>query len=251
MLTLGIETTGRCGGIALWKDDGLVAKLAVTSRETHSRRLVPSIRWLLKRAGLSMTELDCVSVSLGPGSFTGIRIGLSTARGISLSLGIDLSGVPTLDVLAHQLPPMPGTVLCPMIDARNFRFYTAIYRPDQAASCWKRISDYRISTATELAQDLQNLLEGDSEVSGQDIQSHEKPTSVLLTGDGLSACRDGIESSFSNIPHHLAPEWMRLPCPSVVAALAERYLLQPDRQSGISPLYVKLSQAEENRLQGK
>jgi len=246
MLTLAIETSGPGGGVALSRGTTPLASVAVSSSETHSRRLIPCINWLLERAGMKMEELQCVAASLGPGSFTGIRIGLATARGLSLALGIPLAGVPTMDALAAAIPPISGTLLCPLVDARNFRFYTSCYVAEEDGSCWKRLLPFHISTASDFHDRLQQ--EGFLYTSG--MQGHDF-SQIMFTGDAVSTCGDQIRDVFSIRNTVFVPEYLRQPAPGVVAAISERYLNAGEVQGscGPQPIYVRLSQAEEKRAE--
>ena len=246
MLTLGIETSGSCGGISICRDSTLIAKLALSTSQTHSRRLVPSIKWLMERSGIGMDELQCVAVSIGPGSFTGLRIGLSTARGFAISLGIDISGVPTLDVLAAAVPPLPDMLLFPLIDARNSRFYTACYAAGEKGDAWTRVSPFMITTAGKLHEAHLKLMAEPDGLLLKTLSGRKLP-SIMFTGDALATCGEDIRGAFSGSSTLFTPEWMWHPDPSLVAALAGRFLLPQSRQDSIVPLYVKLSQAEERR----
>lgn len=245
MLTLAIETSGPCGGVALSHGEKPLASISVSSRETHSRRLIPSINWLLERAGVKMEELQCVAASLGPGSFTGIRIGLATVRGLSLGLGIPLAGVPTIDALAGRIAPVPGILLCPVVDARNSRFYTSCYVADKACARWKRLLPFHISTASDLHDRLQQ--EG---LAGANQEQHvsEGFPHIMFTGDAVSTCGEHINTVFAHRHIIFAPEHLRQPDPVAVAAISSRYL-KTDASSGPQPIYVRASQAEEKRAE--
>jgi len=244
MLTLSIETSGRSGGAALSRGEEPVASIAVSSSETHSRRLLPTIRWLVQRAGVTMEELQCIAVSLGPGSFTGIRIGLATARGLSVALSVPLSGVPTLDVLAAGIPPVPGMLLCPVVDARNGRFYTSCYIADDMALRWRRLLQYHVSTPS----DLHGLVLNKGFVPGQERYDGALAVSrIMFTGDAVSTCGNEIRDAFSGLDILFAPEHLCQPDPRSVAAMAAEYL-HTDHLNGPHPIYVRLSQAEEKKM---
>ena len=246
MLTLAIETSGRSGGIAISRGGEPVACVSVSSSETHSRRLVPSIKWLLERAGIAMQELQRIAVSLGPGSFTGIRIGLATARGLSLSLGIPIAGVPTLDVLAAGIAPLPGVLLCPAIDARNRRFYASCYTAEENMSAWRRLLPFQIFTASGLLDCL--MQEKLVESHGKQGTASRTALKIMFTGDAVSTCGDELATLFSSHGPVFAPKHLRQPDPSAVAAISARYL-QSDTAGGPLPIYVRPSQAEEKKME--
>lgn len=130
MLVLGIETATLVCGVALLNDERLCGEFAVNVHKTHSTRLLPLIDNLVREAGFTPASLDAVAVSSGPGSFTGLRIGLATAKGISFALGRPLVGVPTLAAVAHNLPHFPG-LICPGLRARRGEVYAACYRQER------------------------------------------------------------------------------------------------------------------------
>ncbi len=126
MNILAFDTAAEVLSVALRTDSG-VLESTDTSGYRHSERLVPFIQRLLGEAGMSFGDLSLIVCSRGPGSFTGLRIGAATAKGISLGLGVPIVSVPTLDAYAWPFRPFPGTVV-PLIDAKKRRFYTAFYR---------------------------------------------------------------------------------------------------------------------------
>ncbi|MBI5167513.1 MAG: tRNA (adenosine(37)-N6)-threonylcarbamoyltransferase complex dimerization subunit type 1 TsaB [candidate division NC10 bacterium] len=109
------------------RDTGLISEYTLNIEATHSERLLPSIHRLLSDAGLKIGDPDGIAVALGPGSFTGLRIGLSTAKGLALASGKPVVGVPTLEAMAWNLPFCPYWI-CPILDARKKEVYCAIYR---------------------------------------------------------------------------------------------------------------------------
>ncbi|MBU0480679.1 MAG: tRNA (adenosine(37)-N6)-threonylcarbamoyltransferase complex dimerization subunit type 1 TsaB [Proteobacteria bacterium] len=127
---LAIETATQCGSVALLAGDVCLAENTINSTTTHSRRITSQIEYVMRECGVEWVDLDCIAVSLGPGSFTGLRIGLSTAKGFSMACEIPLVGVPTLDALALQMTGQPGTMICPVIDARKNEIYCALYKCD-------------------------------------------------------------------------------------------------------------------------
>jgi len=127
-MILGIESSGTTGGVALLDATGPRATVMATSRALYSQRLLPSIDWALKRAGASLADVRGIAVALGPGSFTGVRVGLSTARGLALAHHLPIVGIPTLEALALRaavagLPPR----ICTVLDARQGLLYAALF----------------------------------------------------------------------------------------------------------------------------
>jgi tRNA threonylcarbamoyladenosine biosynthesis protein TsaB len=130
-LILSLETATGCGSVCLSRGGlpgfRLLAECISQQEITHSRRLLGSVVWVLQAAGVQWTELDAVAVSCGPGSFTGLRIGMAAAKAIAMATGKPLLGVPTLDALALASPLAPGLVCC-LLDARKQEVYAAFYR---------------------------------------------------------------------------------------------------------------------------
>jgi tRNA threonylcarbamoyladenosine biosynthesis protein TsaB len=124
---LALETATTCGSLALVAEDRCLAEYSLNTATTHSRRLLSGIDWLLAQCELSWPRIGAIAVGLGPGSFTGLRISLSTAKGLCMATEKPLIGVETLAGLACQFPfsPLP---ICPVIDARKNEIYTALYR---------------------------------------------------------------------------------------------------------------------------
>ncbi|MCD6384827.1 tRNA (adenosine(37)-N6)-threonylcarbamoyltransferase complex dimerization subunit type 1 TsaB [Candidatus Sumerlaeota bacterium] len=127
MKVLGIETATPSGGVAIIDEStGLVVSVQVYSSETHSVRLMPTVERALKLSGLALKDIDAIGVSIGPGSFTGIRIGMSVAKGLAFAGDRPLIAVPTLEALAYRYF-RAGKLICPMIDARRQEVYAAIF----------------------------------------------------------------------------------------------------------------------------
>ena len=127
---LALETATLCGSVALVSQDRCLAEFSLQTGETHSRRLLAGVNWLLQETGIDWPIIDAVAVSLGPGSFTGLRIGLATAKGLVLAGGAKLIGVGTLDGLAAQLFAAGDILICPVLDARKKEVYCGFYKCD-------------------------------------------------------------------------------------------------------------------------
>src|SRR5437879_577282 len=128
MNVLAIETTGDPADLAVVDEAGAVAALAFRHRTELSRLLVPRLRLVLEMARLGARDLDGIAVSLGPGSFTGVRIGVSTAKALALALDRPIFGVPTLDALAAAEAPPPGTLVCPLVRSSAGEVFAGVYR---------------------------------------------------------------------------------------------------------------------------
>jgi tRNA threonylcarbamoyladenosine biosynthesis protein TsaB len=130
MILLALETATSTCGVAVLRDDAVVAEAHLYRPRVHSERLTPLVEDTLGHAGVSSDELDAVAVSMGPGSYTGLRIGVSTAKGWALAADAALVGVPTLAAYAAQLAPVaaPGDVVCALLDARRDEVYAGASR---------------------------------------------------------------------------------------------------------------------------
>ncbi|MBI5896745.1 MAG: tRNA (adenosine(37)-N6)-threonylcarbamoyltransferase complex dimerization subunit type 1 TsaB [Desulfobacterales bacterium] len=127
MRILALDTATEVCGLALWVDGQVQAERRIKQGLTHTKVLMPALRTLLQEAGMQATALDGWAVTQGPGSFTGLRIGISAVKGLALATGQPFAGVSTLAVLAHQAPA-PALWVCPMIDARRQQVYWSLYR---------------------------------------------------------------------------------------------------------------------------
>src|SRR5450759_5199634 len=141
-MILAIETATDVCGVALVQNQNVIAQRVLAEKYVHSEKLLPMIDEVLRDASLSAKHLDAIAVSIGPGSFTGLRIGLSTAKGLALSLGISVIAIPTLDALAYAFFRTKGgasaAVVCPMIDAKRDEAFFCFYRIDavEAEKCF-------------------------------------------------------------------------------------------------------------------
>lgn len=131
-LVVGIETSTVHGGVALVSTTGeLLGEITLRNLESHAERLLPALEWLLATLGLSLSQCAAVAVSQGPGSFTGLRAGIATAKGLAFSLAVPLFGFPTLDILAANAPPDEQTI-CTLLNARRGEVFRAFFRRGDA-----------------------------------------------------------------------------------------------------------------------
>ncbi|MFH1092297.1 MAG: tRNA (adenosine(37)-N6)-threonylcarbamoyltransferase complex dimerization subunit type 1 TsaB [Pseudomonadota bacterium] len=149
MTVLALDTSTLVGDVALVNQDRVVAESKLKPGETHSKTLLPEIKKMLDRAGLEVRDLEFIAVGLGPGSFTGLRIGLAAAKGLAWAAGIPLVGVPTLEAMVRALPPRDITA-CPLLDARRNQVYFALYQTGPGGG-WERESPYQARTPADLA----------------------------------------------------------------------------------------------------
>lgn len=228
-LLLALETSGQCGSTALVTPGRCIAEYSLNSPLTHSRRLLAGLQTMLDDAGFTLGDLDGLAVSIGPGSFTGLRIGLATAKGLALATGLPLLGIPALDSLAAQLP-FTSAQICPIIDARKKELFAALYQRQPEGELLRR-SDYLAIAPDRLAERI------------------TVPT--IFIGDGILAYHDLLHAKLGNNAT-FAPTAL---CFARAAAIG---MLALDRWQGQDfmdpllaiPLYVRASEAEVN-LQSK
>ena len=218
MRVLAIETSTLAGGVALVDDGRVVAEYALDIAVTHSERVMAAADALVRDARWQPRDVQGVAVSVGPGSFTGLRIGLGTAKGLALSLDVPIAAVPTLDAMAAMLP-FAAWPVCPVIAARRDEVYASLYRV--TAGVIEREWDYLALTPQALAQRL------------------EEPT--ILIGDGASRVISPHARVAGPIP--------RIPSAAAVGVLGSERLRRGDtvEAAALAPLYLRPSEAELKR----
>jgi tRNA threonylcarbamoyladenosine biosynthesis protein TsaB len=227
MKILAIDTSTPVGSIAIVEGDLLKAQHILNISTTHNQRLLPGIDRILTDADWTLKDLDALAVSLGPGSFTGLRIGLSVVKGLAWATGKPLAGVPTLDALAVNVPLAPYPIY-PVLDARKGEIYTALYRlGDEQVPA--RLTPYMTIKPEKLA----------------DLITEE----TVLVGDALMCYGDYWTSKIGD-RLHLVPPHLNVVHASSVAWLAWLKLRSGIHQdiASCTPLYVRPSEAELNRM---
>ena len=221
MKLLAVETSTLAGGAALTDGGAIVGEYTLNIRVTHSERVMAAVDRLLADAGWRPSDLDGLAVSIGPGSFTGLRIGISTAKGLGMALGLAIAPVPTLDALAAGLP-FASLPVCPVLDARKGEVYASLFRWTDEG--FRREWDYLALAPADLARRL------------------TEP--VILCGDGVAR----IESPLARP----APAARRLPSPACVAQLGQAMLAAGKgvAAADLAPLYLRPSEAELRRRRG-
>lgn len=221
LLTLGIDTATKVCAVALCRDGEPLAAYEINMGMTHSEGLVPQLEQLFNRTGISKRDIELMSVSIGPGSFTGLRIGLATAEAIAYSLQIPLVGVDTLKALAYNLP-VEGVLLAPILDAQKGNYYLALYE-------WKQGKLYEVEPVKVVAgSDLGDIL-----------LTYNKP--VVVLGEYVKIA--------GSLPAGVtcAPKTVSMPKALSVAMLGmEEHLGKENKKYfGLEPFYIRRSEAEE------
>lgn len=127
MYSLGINTSTKTCSVALLKEHSLIIEITLSDTLSHSRKLLSLINYALDRVKIKISEIDVFAVSTGPGSFTGLRIGIGTLKGLCLATGKPIVGVSTLEALSYSIP-YNSALICPILDARNNEVYTSLFR---------------------------------------------------------------------------------------------------------------------------
>ncbi|MBQ8217480.1 MAG: tRNA (adenosine(37)-N6)-threonylcarbamoyltransferase complex dimerization subunit type 1 TsaB [Oscillospiraceae bacterium] len=223
MLILAFESSAKAASVALLKDGALVSQYSQCTALTHSRTLLPMAEDMLKNAELSIKDVDMIAVAHGPGSFTGIRIGVSTVKGLAWAAGKPCVGVSTLEAMAwHGLSA--GGYICPVMDARRSQVYNAIFKIEGGRPV--RVTEDRPIALSELADEVSAL-----------------NAPVFLVGDGTELTRKYFESA--GIPCVAAPENLRWQSAWGVAMAATDK--EPVSSAELMCVYLRLSQAERER----
>lgn len=225
MLILGIETATLAAGCAIGGHEGVLAAAHCTRGRRHAETLVPSIEFICTQAQVDLAEISVIAVDLGPGLFTGLRVGIATAKALAHALGIPMIGVASLDLLAFPVR-YTSRLIAAAIDARRGELYFAFYR--QVPGGIQRIGDHRIGSPEDLASEL--------------LASGEE---VLLVGDGAHRYHevfDGIakiELADLGVAHPSASALVQL---AHAQALREQFR-PPD---ALEPIYLRRPDAEVN-----
>ena len=226
MLLLAFETTAKAGSVALHDGKTLLGESYCNTGLTHSQTLMVMAEDLLKTCGVTAQDVTAVAVAAGPGSFTGVRIGVAAAKGFAWGAQLPCYGVSTLEAMALQLGAYEGYVV-PAMDARRAQVYNAIFKAEKGALT--RLCEDRAISLEDLARELKNL---------------DEP--IFLVGDGSNVCYNALKGE---IPNLVMPSEHRMHQRAAGVALAA--LLHPENGDGaaLNPNYLRLSQAERERLE--
>lgn len=238
MKLLALDSSGLVASVAVLCDDVLQAEYTINYKKTHSQTLLPMLQEVARLIELDLSTIDAIAVACGPGSFTGLRIGSATAKGLGLALNKPLIAVPTLEGLAYQLY---GTdkLVCPIMDARRNQVYTGIYEFVRTEG--EKGPEGTFSLATIEPQCAVDICEIAAKLNALGRE-------VCLLGDGVPVFKKQL-AELLTVPYSFAPAQMNRQRAACVGALAEEYLKQGKVQSAAShqPEYLRLSQAERER----
>ncbi len=230
MKILAFDGTAKAATVALTDCDRTLGYYTVDNGLTQSELLLPMAENLLSSLKLTFSDVDIFATSVGPGSFTGVRIGVSLVKGLAFGKNIPCVGVSTLEALAENLKPLKG-ILVPCMDARRGQVYSATFRSD--GENIERLTEDRAIALSALAEELREY----------------RDECIYLSGDGYEVARRALLSD--NIPLSATPELLILENAVSVAKVAKRSYERGEAvsDSELSPVYLRMPQAERERLE--
>ena len=229
MLILAFETSAKAASVALLEDGKLLGESYQNTGLTHSQTLMVMAENLLSQCGKTVADVTAAAVAAGPGSFTGVRIGVAAAKGFAWGREIPCYGVSTLEAMALSLGVYQGYV-CPCMDARRSQVYNALFYVNQGVP--ERVSEDRAISLAELGAELKSLKEP-----------------IFLVGDGSNLCYNTL---LENVPNLVLPPEHRMHQRASGVALAARKQVEvgdPGDANALTPNYLRLSQAERERAE--
>ncbi|BBF44361.1 TsaB protein [Lachnospiraceae bacterium KM106-2] len=225
MKILAIDSSGLVASVAIMQDNVMVAEYTTNFKKTHSQTLLPMLDDIVKMVDLDLKEIDAIAVAAGPGSFTGLRIGSATAKGLGLALKKPIVAIPTVEGLAANLFATDALV-CPIMDAKRHQVYTGIF--EFVNGELKTVVEQKAVSIDEILEEL--------------LTYNRK---VIFLGDGVEVNRDTIETKMKDMclfaPAHLSKQRA-----GAIASRAAVYLKEGKTQTAMEhvPVYLRLSQAE-------
>ena len=229
MTILAFETSAKAASAALFREGVLLGETYQNTGLTHSQTLLSMAESLMASCGVTPAEIDAVGVAAGPGSFTGVRIGVAAAKGFAWGREIPCYGVSTLEAMAEGLGIYQGYV-CPCMDARRSQVYNALFYVNHGSL--SRVREDRAISLSELGEELKNLKEP-----------------IFLVGDGSNLCYNTLSES---VPNLVLPGEHRMHQRASGVALAAAKLVSagaPGDANALTPNYLRLSQAERERAE--
>lgn len=230
MRILALDSSGLVASVAILEDDNLIAEYTVNYKKTHSQTLLPMLDEIVQMTDTDLSTIDAIAIAKGPGSFTGLRIGSATVKGLGLALDKPIVGIPTVEGLAMNLYDTDA-VICPLMDARRNQVYTGIYKFQEGTL--QVVRDQLPLGIGEIIEAL-NLLE----------------QKVVFLGDGVPVYKDIIEQKME-VPYSFAPAHVNKQRAAAIGVRAFEYYKQGIYSSAadFEPDYLRLSQAERERME--
>ena len=238
MKILAMDSSGLTASVAVLEDDKLIAEYSVNYKKTHSQTLVPMMDAIRQMTELELATIDAIAVAAGPGSFTGLRIGSATAKGLGLALKKPIIPVPTVDGLAYQ---MYGTdkLICPIMDARRSQVYTGLYE-------FKAISG-NLPVQYELCTLVKQCAVPIEEIA-QQCNGYNRE--VVFLGDGVPVFAERLKELMT-VPYSFAPAHKRMQSAAALGVYAGVLYEKGQYEDAAQhqPDYLRLSQAERERME--
>ena len=230
MIILALESSATACSVSVTRDGELVSQAYENSGLTHSRTLLPMVSHVLESGGIAMDEVDVVAVAAGPGSFTGLRIGVATAKGIAWPADKDCVGCSTLESMAWQVAHLKGKLIVCAMDARRKQVYNALFLAQ--GDHLERLTPDRAIALDELAEELKKY-----------------ENSKIVVGDGACLCYNTLTEQ--GIALEMAPPHLRMQTAWGVARAAQEMIAHGElvKSHALVPVYHRLSQAERERLE--
>lgn len=230
MKMLVLESSGLVASVALMEEDKMVCEFTMNHKKTHSQTLLPMVDEMVKITGYDIKELDAIAISKGPGSFTGLRIGSATAKGLSQALNIPVVAVSSLEGLAANLYGT-GDIICPIMDARRSQVYTGLFQYEG-----ERLVAKMEDTAIAVAELIDIL--------------NKKGEPVIFLGDGVPVYEKVLKEGLT-VPYRFAPAHMNRQRAGAVGILAVQYYKEGKVETSRDhkPEYLRKSQAERELLE--
>lgn len=229
MRILALDSSGLVASVAILEEEQIIAEYTLNYKKTHSQTLLPMLDEIVKMTEFRLDEIDAIAVAGGPGSFTGLRIGSATAKGLGLALGKPLIHIPTVDGMAYNLYGNTG-LICPIMDARRNQVYTGLYRFEK---------EFHVEEA-QMAISVQELID----------KLNAKGEKVTFLGDGVPVYREALENGLQ-VEFCFAPAHVNRQSATALGTLAFEYMKAGKMESAREhqPDYLRLSQAERERAE--
>ena len=242
MKILGLDSSGIVASVAIVEDENLIAEYTVNYKKTHSQTLLPMLDELVKMTELDLGTIDAIAVAGGPGSFTGLRIGSATAKGLGLALNKPLIHVPTVDGLAYNVFGCED-IICPIMDARRNQVYTGIYTFSKKAG-----EKEGRNLVEPVFQVIKMQMAVSIEELAERLNRYRRP--VVFLGDGVPVYENVLAEKLT-VPYSFAPAYMNRQRAAVVGTLAIQYYKSGKFETAEEhrPDYLRVSQAERERAQ--
>ena len=229
-MILAIDSSSLVASVALVNEETIIAEYTVNLKKTHSQTLLPMIDEIFRMTGINKKELKAIAITGGPGSFTGLRIGAATAKGLALALGIGIINVPTINAMAYNYNHC-NKLICPIMDARRNQVYTGVFR------CENDTLETVIKQCAMSIDDLTDYL-------------NEENEEVIFIGDGIPVFKQTIDEKLTTRHFYARQQLSRQRAATIGAIAWDMYIAGEIENADLfAPDYLRLSQAERERME--